>query len=158
MSHEHCWPAPERQSISATQSPSNNFSEPWNLNRIRRPSISLRGSSHSHEALSQIPRSLFESALDKDPTSLDAMHWLAIAEHRSGDEASARAQLDEILSRNPNYLPALTDKMEFAADRNAWGIALLAQLNRMAVMPDPPASEYCRLGAIWMKTVQYEGG
>src|SRR6202012_5661439 len=41
--------------------------------------------------------------------------------------------------------------MEFAADRNAWGIAVLAQLNRMAVMPDPPASEYCRLGAIWMK-------
>ena len=96
-------------------------------------------------------RSLFESALRTDPTSLDAMHWLAIAEHRSGDEASARAHIDEILRRDPNCLPALTDKMEFAADRNAWGIAVLAQLNRMAVMPDPAASEYCRLGAIWMK-------
>ena len=94
----------------------------------------------------------FKSALDKDPTSLDTKHWLAIAEHRNGDDASARAQLDEILNKNPNYLPALTDKMEFAADRDAWGIALLAQLNRMAVMPDPPAAEYCRLGAIWMKT------
>jgi tetratricopeptide (TPR) repeat protein len=59
--------------------------------------------------------------------------------------------VDEILRRNPDYLPALTDKMEFAADRNAWGIAALAQLNRMTVMPDPPAAEYCRLGAIWMK-------
>ena len=79
------------------------------------------------------------------------MHWLAIAEHRSGDEKSARARVDEVLSRSPNDLPALTDKMEFAVDRNDWGIALLSQLNRMAVMPDPPASEYCRLGAIWMK-------
>jgi tetratricopeptide (TPR) repeat protein len=41
--------------------------------------------------------------------------------------------------------------MEFAADRKDFRIALLAQLNRIAVMPDPPASEYCRLGAIWMK-------
>jgi spermidine synthase len=96
-------------------------------------------------------KSLFESALSKDPSSLDATHWLAIAEHRGGDEASARAHVDEILRRSPNYLPALTDKMEFAVERNAWGIAVLAQLNRMAVMPDPPASEYCRLGAIWMK-------
>ena len=96
-------------------------------------------------------KSFFESALKKDPASLDAAHWLAIAEHRSGDEKSARARVDEVLSRSPNYLPALTDKMEFAVDRNDWGIALLSQLNRMAVMPDPPASEYCRLGAIWMK-------
>jgi tetratricopeptide (TPR) repeat protein len=96
--------------------------------------------------------SLFKSALSKDPSSLDAMHWLAVAEHRDGDDASARTQIDAILQRNPDYLPALTDKMEFAADRNNFGIALLTQLNRMAVMPDPPASEYCRLGAIWMKT------
>ncbi|HEY4906161.1 MAG TPA: fused MFS/spermidine synthase [Candidatus Acidoferrum sp.] len=94
----------------------------------------------------------FKSALDKDPTSLDTMHWLAVAEHRNGDDASARVRIDEILRRNPNYLPALTDKMEFAVAREAWGIALLAQLNRMAVIPDPPASEFCRLGAIWMKT------
>jgi spermidine synthase len=96
-------------------------------------------------------KSLFKSALSKDPASLDAAHWLAVAEHRSGDDTSARAQVDEILTRNPNNLPALTDKMQFAVDRNAWGIALLAQLNRMAVMPDPAAAEYCRLGAMWMK-------
>ena len=70
----------------------------------------------------------------------------------SSDLASARAQIDQILQRDPNNLPALTDKMEFAADRNNYGIALLTQLNRMTVMPDPPAAEYCRLGAIWMKT------
>ena len=60
-------------------------------------------------------------------------------------------RLTRFLAAIPNYLPALTDKMQFAVDRNAWGIALLAQLNRMAVMPDPPAAEYCRLGAMWMK-------
>lgn len=96
-------------------------------------------------------KSLFKSALSKDPRSLDATHWLAVAEYRSGDEASARARIDELLRRNPNYLAALTDKMEFAVDRSNWGIALLSQLNRMAVMPDAQASEYCRLGAIWMK-------
>jgi spermidine synthase len=96
--------------------------------------------------------SSFKLALSKDPASLDTMHWLAVAEHRDGDDASARTQVDAILQRDPNYLPALTDKMEFAADRNNFGIALLTQLNRMTVMPDPPAAEYCRLGAIWMKT------
>src|ERR1700733_7820460 len=96
--------------------------------------------------------SLFKSALSKDPSSLDAMHWLAGAGHPAGGRASPPTPTDAILQRNPDYLPALTDKMEFAADRNNFGIALLTQLNRMAVMPDPPASEYCRLGAIWIKT------
>ena len=96
-------------------------------------------------------KSFLEAAIERDPDSPEAMHWLAVAEHRSGDDTSARSRVDEILKRHPRFLPALTDEMEFAADRKDFRIALLAQLNRMAVMPDPPASEYCRLGAIWMK-------
>jgi tetratricopeptide (TPR) repeat protein len=41
--------------------------------------------------------------------------------------------------------------MEFATDRQDYRIALIAQLSRMKVLSDPPASEYCRLGAIWIK-------
>jgi spermidine synthase len=96
-------------------------------------------------------KSFLEAAIKRDPDSPEAMHWLAIAEHRSGEDTSARSRVDEILKRHPRFLPALSDEVEFAADRKDFRIALLAQLNRMAVMPDPPASEYCRLGAIWIK-------
>jgi len=96
-------------------------------------------------------KSILNAALKKDPDSPEAMHWLAVTEHRSGEDAPARLLVDQILKRHPRFLPALTDEMEFAADRKDFRIALLAQLNRIAVMPDPPSSEYCRLGAIWMK-------
>ena len=96
-------------------------------------------------------KSSLEAALQLEPDSPEAMHWLAVAEHKSGEEASARSLVDQILKAHPRYLPALTDEMEFAADRKDFRIVLLAQLNRMVVIPDPPASEYCRLGAIWMK-------
>jgi tetratricopeptide (TPR) repeat protein len=92
-----------------------------------------------------------EAAIKRDPDSAEAMHWLAVTEHRGGEDASARSLVDEILKRHPRFLPALTDEMEFAADRKDFRIALLAQLNRMAVIPEPTASEYCRLGAIWMR-------
>ncbi len=96
-------------------------------------------------------KSSLDAALQLEPDSLEAMHWLAVVEHKSGEDASARSRVDQILKSHPRFLPALTDEMEFAVDRKDFRIALLAQLNRMVVMPDPPASEYCRLGAIWMK-------
>lgn len=96
-------------------------------------------------------KSYFETALQMEPGSPEAMHWLAVTEHKRGEDADARSLVAQILKTHPRFLPALTDEMEFATDRKDFRIALLAQLNRMAVMPDPPASEYCRLGAIWMK-------
>ena len=96
-------------------------------------------------------KSLLTKALAMDSDSPQAMHWLAVAEHRSGDDASAQLHVSNILQRDPVFLPALEDKMLFAADRREFQVALQAQLQRMALMPDPPASEYCRLGAIWMK-------
>lgn len=98
-----------------------------------------------------LAKSYFHAALRLAPDSLEAMHWLAVAEHKNGEDASARELVDQILKTHPRFLPALTDEMQFATDRKDFRIALIAQLNRMVVMPDPPASEYCRLGAIWMK-------
>jgi len=96
-------------------------------------------------------KSYFQAALRLEHNPPEAMHWLAVTEHRNGEEAAARERVDQILKTHPRFLPALTDEMQFAADRKDFRIALIAQLNRMVVMPDPPASEYCRLGAIWMK-------
>ena len=96
-----------------------------------------------------------EEALRLEPDSPEAMHWLAVVEHKKGEDSEARSVVAQILKTHPRFLPALTDEMEFAADRKDFRIALLAQLNRMAAMPDPPASEYCRLGAIWTKISNY---
>jgi spermidine synthase/Tfp pilus assembly protein PilF len=96
-------------------------------------------------------KSSLEAALRLDADSPETLHWLAVTLHKSGDETSAREQLGKILKAHPHFLPALTDEMQFAADRKDFRLALIAQLNRMVVMPDAPASEYCRLGAIWMK-------
>jgi spermidine synthase len=93
----------------------------------------------------------FEAALHLDPASPEAMHWLSVTEHRSGNEAAARALVNQILQSHPSFLPALTDEMQFSADDLDFRVSLLAQLKRMALMPDPPASEFCRLGAIWAK-------
>ena len=96
-------------------------------------------------------KSFLAKALATDSGSPQAMHWLAVAEHRSGDDASAQLHVSQILQRHPGFLPALEDEMLFAADRKDFQVALRAQLQRMALMSDPPASEYCRLGAIWMR-------
>ena len=96
-------------------------------------------------------KSLLTKALAADSGSPQAMHWLAVAEHQAGDDASAQLHVSQVLRRDPAFLPALEDQMLFAADRKEFQVALHAQLQRMSLMPDPPASEYCRLGAIWMK-------
>jgi spermidine synthase len=93
----------------------------------------------------------FETALKLDAGSVEAMHWLAVAEKRNGQMIDARALVDKILEQHPDNLAALTDEMELAADRKDYRIALLAQLLRMKILSNPPASEYCRLGAIWVK-------
>jgi spermidine synthase len=95
--------------------------------------------------------SALEMAVQTDPSSTQAMHWLAVAEHRSGDEVAAQSHVSQILKRDPDFLPALDDEMQFAADRKDFQDALEAQRKRMSLMGDVPASEYCRLGVIWMK-------
>jgi spermidine synthase len=92
-----------------------------------------------------------EAALKLDADSPEAMHWLAIAESRSGEATKARLLIDKILESHPSDLTALNDEIEFAADREDYRIALIAQLARMKLEGNPAASEYCRLGAIWIK-------
>src|SRR5262249_38985392 len=96
-------------------------------------------------------KSAVEAALKIDPESGEAMHWLAVTELRRGDDRAAASLIDQILKHDPQFLPALQDQMQFAVDRKDFRAALHAQLQRMSLIPDPSASEYCRLGTIWMK-------
>jgi spermidine synthase len=100
--------------------------------------------------------SFFQAAIKADPNSPEAMHWLATAEHRSGDEFSAELHVSTILEMHPDFRPALDDEMLFAVDRKDFRAALKVQLKRMSLMPDVPASEHCRLGAMWMKVSNLE--
>ena len=97
-------------------------------------------------------KSFFEDALKREPDSAEAMHWLAVAEHRTGEDIDARLRVDQILKSHP-LLPCPRSPMKWNSrpDQADFRMRSLQQLNRMAIMPEPPASEYCRLGAIWMK-------
>jgi tetratricopeptide (TPR) repeat protein len=92
-----------------------------------------------------------EAALKLDVGSTEAMHWLARVEEKRGETSEARNLVDKILARDPGNLVALTDEMEFAANRSNYAVAALAQMARMKRMPEVEAAEYCRLGAIWLK-------
>jgi tetratricopeptide (TPR) repeat protein len=94
-------------------------------------------------------KSSFENSLRLDPDSLEAMHWLALTEHQMGNDISAQARVDDMLKRNPRFLPALNDRLQFAMERKDNRAALQTQLTRIAVMEDPPANEYCALGGLW---------
>src|SRR5262249_42503913 len=48
-------------------------------------------------------KSAFEAALKLNPDSLEAMHWLAVVEHRSENQTAASSLIDQILKRNPQY-------------------------------------------------------
>lgn len=96
------------------------------------------------------------AALKLEPTSPDAAYWLATAERRSGNVDAAFSQFQLLLKWHPKFLPALEDEMELAADRNDIQAALSAQVTRMTLLPRPPAYEYGRLGALWIRTSNFE--
>jgi tetratricopeptide (TPR) repeat protein len=96
-----------------------------------------------------------EAAFGLDPNSPEAAYWLAAVERRSGDDASALSHIEAALKLDPHYLPALESEMKLAADKKDFQTALSAQLSRMALMPNPPAYEYGRLGALWLGTSNF---
>jgi tetratricopeptide (TPR) repeat protein len=97
-----------------------------------------------------LARALLKNAVTCDPESPEAAYWLAVAQQRSGDNAAALAQIEATVALHPKFLPALEEQMELAAAQGDFPTALSAQLKRMALMPDAPAYEYGRLGALWL--------
>ncbi len=100
-------------------------------------------------------KQFLEAALRLDPQSTEAAYWLAAADHRSGDDASAISIINKILESNPRFMPALEELMELSAARQDFQTALSVQLRRIALMPSPPAYEYGRLGVLLIKTSDF---
>jgi spermidine synthase/tetratricopeptide (TPR) repeat protein len=97
-----------------------------------------------------LAKALLHKAVVLEPESPEAGYWLAIAQQRSGDNAAALAAVEATLASHPKFLPALEEQMELADAQRDFRKALSAQLKRMALLPDAPAYEYGRLGALWL--------
>jgi spermidine synthase len=96
-------------------------------------------------------KSELQRAARLDLETPDPELWLAIAEHRLGNERSAQLLIDGVLTHHPNFLPALQEKTQFAIDRSDFQTALHTELEKIDLMDDPPASEYCGLGVLLTK-------
>ncbi len=97
-------------------------------------------------------KQFLQAALRLDPESPEAAYWLAIVEHQGGDDAAASARIKRILQSHPSFTPAIEEEMGLTADHQDFDASLAAQRRRLAFMPDPPAYELGRLGALLIKT------
>jgi len=93
----------------------------------------------------------FETAVRLNPDSLAALHWLAVIAHIKKDDVSAERDLERIFQRDPKFPPALADRVQFAADRQDWYAAAVAQSEFLPATQNPLALEYCRLGEFWLR-------
>jgi tetratricopeptide (TPR) repeat protein len=85
------------------------------------------------------------------PDNTDALYWLAIAKHSTPNDLEGDMLLTRILRRDPKNLPALASRVTFARDRRDWRTGAQAQVERIAAMKDPPSSEFCTLGDLWVR-------
>jgi spermidine synthase len=111
----------------------------------------LRGLKQLAEDHLEAAQARFENAAKLDPDSLYALHWLAIMAHRRKEYALADLRVSEILQRDPNFQPALADRVRFASDRQEWHAAVTAQTALINATKNPMAVEYCRLGEFWLR-------
>jgi len=86
-----------------------------------------------------------------EPDNLDALYWLAIAKHITPNDLEGDTLLTRILRRDPKNLPALASRVTFARDRRDWRTGAQTQVERIAAMKDPPSSEFCTLGDLWVR-------
>jgi len=99
-----------------------------------------------------VARRHFESAAVLDANSLEAKHWLAVTAHRQNDRQTSEKMIAEILERDSNFQPALTDRVRFATDFQEWPTAIAAQEALLNATNKPAAIEYCRLGEFLLAT------
>jgi tetratricopeptide (TPR) repeat protein len=90
-------------------------------------------------------------AMMLEPESVKAMYWLASAKHMTPNDSEGDTLLTRILQRDPKNLLALASRVGFARDRRDWRAGAQAQVEHIAAMKDPPASEFCTLGDLWTR-------
>jgi len=93
----------------------------------------------------------FSRATMLEPQSAKAMYWLALAKHATPGDSEGDTLLTRILQRDPKNLLALASRVEFARERRDWLASAQAQVEHMAAMKVPPASEFCTLGGLWAR-------
>jgi len=94
-------------------------------------------------------------AMMLEPESVKAMYWLASAKHITPNDSEGDILLARILQRDPKNLLALASRVGFAKDRRDWRAGAQAQVEHIAAMKDPPASEFCTLGDLWTRAGNY---
>lgn len=109
----------------------------------------LRGRVHLGANRLEQAQAAFEGALRIDPAALEALHWLAIIDHRRVANAAAESRLTQILNRDPQFHLALSDRVQFAQDLGDWLAAARAQT--ALISAKPAAIDYCRLGEFWLR-------
>ena len=112
----------------------------------------LRGLVQLSEKQSDGAQAHFENAARLDPDSLAAQHWLAIVAHDKKQDAAAELRVSQILKRDPEFRPALADRVKFAKDREDWPAAAAAQTKLIEATKNPAAIEFCRLGEFHLRT------
>jgi spermidine synthase len=110
----------------------------------------LRGRLYLSDSRFASARVAFTAAQRLDPTSIEAAEGLAeVARHRA-EYSSAEAQLNQILLRNPSYLPALESMYKLARDRSDWNAAVRWQLREIEADPNPSADEFAHVGEAYL--------
>ncbi len=90
-------------------------------------------------------------AMILEPENVKAMYWLASTKHVTPNDSEGDTLLTRILQRDPKNLLALASRVGFARDRRDWRASAQAQVEHIAAIKDPPASEFCTLGDLWAR-------
>jgi len=92
----------------------------------------------------------YSAALHLDPASIEALLGLAEVARNRALYIRAELLLDQILARDPQYLPALESKYKVKHDVMDWNAAVDWQLRLIAADPHPSADEYAHLGEAYL--------
>jgi tetratricopeptide (TPR) repeat protein len=108
----------------------------------------IRGKAALAEANFQTSLHAFDAALVIDPGSLDAAWGVAESNRRFGNNQKARQMFEEILTRDPKNLQALTSLSKLEFDFSRWSEAEDLQRRIMHAEPHPGAAAHAQLAEI----------
>jgi tetratricopeptide (TPR) repeat protein len=115
----------------------------------------LRGKLELARSRTEAARQHFQTALERDPQSLEAALGLADAARLRLDFDTAELLYRQILGREPRHLAALSGVAEVLRSRQRWNTAADWQRRYLEAKPAPVAEDYARLGEILYRAGKY---